>query len=106
MRTILETTVLDRQSIDIINNAVLGNASTVTYKTSPWDIDKLEQYAGISMPKAILETDGISFAEDGPQLISRDDIVPVEWGQTYQCRVSTSIFWEHVNALKAGIVVE
>ena len=105
MRTILETTVLDKQSINIINNAVLGNAPTVTYKTSPWDIDKLEQYAGISMPKAILETDGISFAEDGPQLISRDDIVPVEWGQTYQCRVSTSIFWDYVEALRGDIAI-
>ena len=102
---IQDTTVMDGQSIDIINNAVLGNAPTVTYKTSPWDIDKLEQYAGISMPKAILETDGITLAEDGPQIISRDDIVPPRWGQTKQCRVGTTIFRDYVEALRGDIAI-
>ena len=42
---------LDQQSIDIINNAVLGNFSTVTYKPSTWDIDKLHQFAELSLSK-------------------------------------------------------
>jgi hypothetical protein len=100
-----DTTVLDGQSIDIINNAVLGNTPLVTYKTSPWNIDKLEQYAGISMPMAILETDGITLLEDDPQIISRDDIVPIRWGQTKQCRVGTNIFQNYVEALRGDIAI-
>jgi len=100
-----DTSTLDGKSMAIINNSILGSETLKTYKDSPWDIEDLERYAGISLPPVILKTDGISFAEDGPQLISRDDIVPVEWGQTYQCRVSTSIFWDYVEALRGDIAI-
>jgi hypothetical protein len=98
-----DTTVLDGQSIDIINNAVLGNTPLVTYKTSPWDIDKLEQYAEINLAPEIAETDGISFGEDGPQLVSRDDIVPVNWGETEQVRVGIALDYLYIARLKDDI---
>ena len=98
-----DTTVLDGQSNDIINNALLGNTPLVTYKTSPWNIEKLEQYKELNLPEAIVNTAGISFAEDGPQIIPRDEIIPVDWGQTKQVRVGTSLYYGYINDMMEGV---
>tara|TARA_Y100000593_G_C4266702_1_gene315149 strand:+ start:147 stop:1325 length:1179 start_codon:yes stop_codon:yes gene_type:complete len=98
-----DITVLDGQSTDTINNALLGNTPLMTYKTSPWDIEKLEQYAELNLPEEINDTDGISFAEDGPQIIPRDEIIPVDRGQTKQVRVGTSLFYKDINNMKEDI---
>ena len=97
---------LDQQSIDIINNAVLGNFSTVTYKPSTWDIDKLHQFAELSLSKAITTTLGITIVDGEPKLIPHDDIVPVKFGETYQPRVGANIHLDHVNELKADIDIQ
>ena len=94
---------LNAQSTAIINHAFMGGGAPATYKTSPWDLDKLEQYAELNLPKAIVTTDGISLAEDGPQIIPRDEILPVAWGQTFQVRVGTSLFYPYINDMIESI---
>ena len=91
---------LNAQSTASINYAIMGGVAPATYKMSPWDIEKLEQYAELNLPKAIVTTDGISLAEDGPQIIPRDEILPVDWGQTFQVRVGTSLYYGYINDMK------
>ena len=97
---------LNAQSTASINHALMGPTISMTYKTSPWNIEKLEQYAELNLPKAIVATNGISFAEDSPQIIPRDEIIPVDWGQTTQVRVGTSLFYGYINDMKESIEAE
>ena len=97
---------LNAQSTASINYAIMGGVAPATYKMSPWDIEKLEQYAELNLPKAIVTTDGISLAEDGPQIIPRDEILPVDWGQTFQVRVGTSLYYGYINDMKESIEAE
>jgi hypothetical protein len=99
-----DTSVLDGQSSAIISNALLGNTTSMKYRQNgPWDIEKLINFGEVNLPKAILTTDGISLVEDDPQIISRDDILPLDWPEAFQVRVSANVHWDSVNVIKEDI---
>ena len=83
----------------------LGATQTIQnmqFKLSPWDRNELIKYKEINKPKEIAIVEGIYMADDEPQIISRDEILPPDsmHNLVFQVRVGANISTNDVNKIK------